>query len=195
MICLQPILDATCNTLEELHLTHLRVTWNVAGKIVILINMGQISQISQKEQLSLAGLVDLRHLPNLHIFAIHAIIKCDERDPVVLGDIDLILSTIPKANHVTKLELDFTVYGDHPFGGCPEEDWIGMCDEVVRISAGKPLELNLEMSIVSTNLQYTPPGRDELYGRIKEKIASLSDYPNICIHWHPHFVNDRWDLL
>ena len=42
MVCLQPILDAACNTLEELYLTNLRVTWGIDGKIVILMEMTQI---------------------------------------------------------------------------------------------------------------------------------------------------------
>ena len=37
MACLQAILNATCNTLEELYLTNVRVTWNhdIASKMVI----------------------------------------------------------------------------------------------------------------------------------------------------------------
>ena len=33
LVCLQPILDAACNTLEELYLTNIRVTWNIPGKM------------------------------------------------------------------------------------------------------------------------------------------------------------------
>ena len=134
--------------------------------------------------------MDLRHIPNLHIFAIHGIIKCDAQEPPVLRDINVVLGTIPKANQVTKLSLGFTIHGDHPFGGCLEEDWVGMCDAVARISAGKPLELKLEImtSVRPAIYRLAPPGRqlrDELYERIKEKMALLSDYPNICTHfWH-----------
>ena len=135
--------------------------------------------------------MDLRHLQNLHIFAIHAIIKCDAQEHVVLRDIDFVLSTIPIANQVTELSLDFTICGEHPFDGCLEEDWAGMCDEVVRISAGKALQLDLEMLFVHNpaNFQYPPPiaRRDELYKCIKEMMASLSDYPNICTHWPSSF--------
>ena len=92
--------------------------------------MTRIWQVSQQEQLSLAGLVDLRQLPNLHIFAIHAIINCDAPDPVVLRDIVFVLSTIPKAIQFTKLSLDFTICGKHPFSGCFEENWVGMYNEV-----------------------------------------------------------------
>ena len=126
--------------------------------------------------------MDLRHLPNLNIFAIHTFIKCDAQEPVVLGDIDLVLSTIPKANHVTKLSLGFTIYYGELLE-CLEDDWGGICYEVVRISAGKPLELNLKMlagPAIFHDYQYPSPGIDELDRRIKEKIASLSYYPNIC---------------
>ena len=137
--------------------------------------------------------MDLRHLPNLHVFAIYAIIECDSQEPVVLRDIDIVLSTIPKANQVTKLSLDFTIYDVHPFRGCLEEDWVGMCDEVVRISAGKPLELDLEMSIFPH--EYHNAKRDEFYERIKEKMTSLSDYPNICTHWHWYRHLEIWSNI
>ena len=106
--------------------------------------------------------------------------KCDAPDPVVLRDIVVVLSTIPKANQVTKLSLNFTICGEHPFAECLEEDWVGMCVEVIRISAGKPLELDLDMSIIPHRYDNMHLGRDELYERIKEKTASLSDYPNVC---------------
>ena len=161
--------------------------------MVILIDMTRIWQVSQEQQLSLVGVVNLRQLPNLHIFAIHAIINCDALEPVILRDIVFVLSTIPKANQLTKLSLNFTVYGEHPFTGCLNEDWVGMCVEVVRISAGKLLELDLDMSIIPHRYDDRHLGRDELYGRIKEKTASLSDYPNICSHWHPH--SDIWSNI
>ena len=127
--------------------------------------------------------MDIRRLPNLHIFQNYAFIKSDAHEPVVSRDINLILSMIPNANQVNVLSFCFNVYGKHPYDGCLEQDWVGMCDEVVLVSAGKPLELYLEMSIVPP--EDRPPG-DELYERIKEKIASLSDHPNIRIYfWYP----------
>ena len=126
--------------------------------------------------------MNLRHLPYLHVFALHAIISSDARKLVVLRDINLVLSTIPTANQVTELLLHFTICGVYPFHGCFEENWLGMCDEVVRISAGKSLELNLKVSISPTKLPYPSRGRDELYRRIEEKVASLLDYPNISTH-------------
>ena len=112
-----------------------------------------------------------------------AIIRCDAQETVALREIDFVLSTIPKVNQVTKLSLDFTIIGEHPFGGCLEEDWVGMCNEVIRISAGKPLELDLDL--IPRHFQFPDPERDELLERIKEKIVlSLSNYPNICSHWY-----------
>ena len=124
--------------------------------------------------------MNLRHLPNFHIFTFHAFIKCDAHEPVVSRDINSILATIPDTNQVRQLTFRFNIYGEHPFGGCLEQDWVGMCDEVVRVSAGKTIALYLELSIVPTFCPH--PGGDELYERIKEKIAYLSDYPNICTH-------------
>ena len=117
------------------------------------------TRTTQLEQLSYAGLVDLRRLPNLHDFGIHAFFKCDTPGHVVLHDINVVPSTIPKANQITKLSLYFTIRGEHPFDGCLEEDWVGVCDEVVRISAGKTLELDLGTSFVNVpvNLRYSPP--------------------------------------
>ena len=102
---------------------------------------------------------------------------------MVLRDIKHVLSTISKANQVTKVSLDFVIYCEHPYSECLEDDWVGMCDEVVRVSAGKPLELDIKLSI---GTGYSPIGQDQLYECVKEKIAYLSDYPNICTHfWHP----------
>ncbi|KAF8799711.1 hypothetical protein BYT27DRAFT_7200935 [Phlegmacium glaucopus] len=166
MACLQPILDVACNTLEELYLTEIGA--------------------SADKQLSLCGLVNLRNLSCLHVFALHAIITCDMQDSAVVRDINLVLSTIPTSNKITNLSFDFIIRGKHPFGGCLEEDWVGLCDEVVRISAGKPLNLKLKTSVRSPIFYYPFRRQDELYERIKERIASLSEHSNICTRfWHP----------
>ncbi|KAF8959431.1 hypothetical protein BDZ97DRAFT_1667254 [Flammula alnicola] len=166
MTCLQPILDMACNTLQELYLTKLRV--------------------GDDEQLPLAGLVNLSNLSHLHVFALNAVIKCDVPGSAVLRDINIVLGKIPASNKVTNLSFDFKIFGEHPFGGCLDEDWVGICDEVIRISAGKPLELDLQMIVSTGKLEWQHPGQAELYVHIMEKIASLSDYPNICTHfWNP----------
>ncbi|KAF8810568.1 hypothetical protein BYT27DRAFT_7253550 [Phlegmacium glaucopus] len=161
LACLQPILDVACNTLEELYLTNIRRIWGIS-------------------QRPLSGLVNLRDLSCLHVLALKIIIQCGVPESTVIRDINLVLSTIPTSNQVTDLSFNFKIRGKHPFGGCLEEDWVGMCDEVVRISAGKPLNLNLEVSVTPFTLQ-NPPEHDELYERITKKISSsLSEHLNIC---------------
>ena len=109
---------------------------------------------------------------------------------MVLRDIKLVLSTIPKVNQVTKLSLEIIIFSVPTFSECFEEELVGMCEEVVRVSAGKPLELDLDMLISPKPSSFGPDypliGRDELYKRIKERITFLSDHPNISTHlWHP----------
>ena len=184
MGCLQPILDAACNTLEELHLTNPHATCCPGGMFSLFISTLISKELQIGGQLYLPGLVNLRHLPNLHVFAVYSVIRSDTPEPVVLRDIKLVLRTIPKANQVTKLSLDLIIYCGQFFSECLEDDWNGMCDEFVRISAGKPLELNLEILITPRPMfPLAPLTRDQLYERIKEKIAPLSDYPNICTNF------------
>ena len=60
-----------------------------------------------------------------------------------------------------------------------------MCDEVIRISSGKPLELDINM-LVGLRGRGHRCGEDELYMHIRERTTSLSDHPNICTHfWNP----------
>jgi hypothetical protein len=105
---------------------------------------------------------------------------------MVLHDINLVLSTIPASNNVTNLFFDISIAGKQPFDGCFKEDWIGLWDEVVRISAGKPLELNLKATVLPYNFQYLAraQGQDELFERMTERIVALiSNYPNIDTHF------------
>ena len=61
-----------------------------------------------------------------------------------------------------------------------------MFNEVIRIGAGKPLELELQMVVSTKDLESEDPGQDELYMRIMEKAASLS--ARICTYlWNPTF--------
>ena len=62
-----------------------------------------------------------------------------------------------------------------------------MFNEVIRISDGKPLELELQMTI-SDGIETDHPGEDELYKGIMENAVSLSEHPKICTHlWNPTF--------
>ena len=43
--------------------------------------------------------------------------------------------------------------------------------------------MELQMSVTVGDFETEHPVQDELYMRIMEKAASLSDYPNVCTHW------------
>ncbi|KIM35989.1 hypothetical protein M413DRAFT_32032 [Hebeloma cylindrosporum] len=122
LACLQPILDAARNTLEELYLTD--------------FDMSEPGRLTK--QILLAGLVSLSNLSNLHVFSVYAIINCNTRRnaprPAVLHDLNIVLGTIPKANKITNLSFDFDIIGRRPFPGCLDQDWVGMFDEIIRIS-------------------------------------------------------------
>ena len=61
-----------------------------------------------------------------------------------------------------------------------ESRLVEMFNEIIRIVGGKPLELELKLAVSSEILSNRG---DELYVRIMEKAALLSDHPNICTHW------------
>ncbi|KIM35978.1 hypothetical protein M413DRAFT_78754 [Hebeloma cylindrosporum] len=170
--CLQPILDAACDTLEELYLTSLdRFKYQPA---------------------LLAGLVSLSNLSNLRVFAVFAIIPCSKKRNApylaVIHDINIVLGTSPKPNKITNLSFFFDIVGKHPFHGCLDQDWVGMFHEFIRILDGKPLELDLMMAVSTGNLDVHHRGEGELYAGITEKSGSLSDYPEICVHfWNSTF--------
>ena len=139
--------------------------------------------------------MNLSNLPNLHVFSICIIISCktprkaprNAQPPEVLRDISLVLSTIPVSNNVTNLWFDFEILGKKPFRGCLDQDWVGIFNEIIRISDGKPLELELQMAVSTGDfLESIFPGQDDLFARIMEKATPLSDYPKICTHlWNP----------
>ena len=192
MACLQPILDAACDTLEELRLTNLRVIWGSAGQSGLSYrNQVDLTRSQNEEQLSLAPLVDLKRLSQLRVFALHAAInflKLDTPQGGVLQDINSVLCTIPTSHKIEKLTFDFTINDKHPFVGCLGEDWGGLCDKVIHISAGRPLQFNL-MTAAACLRARKPFGESKLYKHIGDKISMLSDYPNI----HTEFWNPvRW---
>ena len=85
----------------------------------------------------------------------------------------------------------FDIFGRKPFRGCLDQDWVGIFNEIIRISDGKHLELELKMGVDMWDILETEhPGQDDLFARIMEKATPLSDYPEICTHfWNPSF----WD--
>ena len=68
-----------------------------------------------------------------------------------------------------------------------------MFNEVIRVGGGKPLELEIQMSVTTEDIfetEYSQTGQEELFMRIMEKAASLSDHPKICTHWwNPTYCN------
>ena len=135
----------------------------------------------------MAGLVNLSKLSNLRVFSLYAFInftpprKRKARPFSALHDVNIVLGTIPESNRITNLWFDFKIIGRRSFPGCLDQDWTGMFNEVIRISDGKPLEL--ECMMVSDGLETRHFGEAELFNSIMENAASLSDYPKICTHW------------
>ena len=128
--------------------------------------------------------MNLSGLPRLRVFALRAEIKCDAPEFAVLRDINIVLHTIPASNSITNLWFDFSILGEHPHE-CLDEDWVGICDEVIRISSGKPLELEMGMP-ADNKRSWDEGGEDGVYERLIRRIASLSAHPEICTHiWHP----------
>jgi len=131
--------------------------------------------------------VNLSNLSHLRVFALLASIRGNARKSTVLRDINIVLGRIPASNTVTNLFFDFTLSGKRPFRGCLDEDWAGLCNQIIRISAEKPLELDLQTGAANGSL-YPTKGAGELYASIKERTAVLSDYPKICTHfWDPTY--------
>jgi hypothetical protein len=128
----------------------------------------------------------------MHAVSLYTIVNCivPRNAPfAALHDINNVLCTIPESNRVTNLSFAIEIVGRHPFHGCLDQDWVGLFNEVIRIGGGKPLELELQMKVTAGDFQTEHPGEDELYMRIMEKAASLSDYPKIFTHWwNPTFL-------
>ena len=175
--------------------------WANVG-VVFFDNTKQISQISlpdvEKAQIMpIAGLLNLSKLLNLRVFSLYTYMNCKtprKREAAqnatpfaVIHDINMVLGTIPDSNIFTNLWFDFIILGGHPFPGCLDQDWTGMFNEVIRISGGKPLEMEFMMTITD-GLESYHSGEVELYNGIMDNAASLSNYPKICTHcWNPTY--------
>ena len=129
--------------------------------------------------------MDLGNVPRLRVFSLFAIIHCNVKPQLaVLRDISIVLGTIPESNRVTNLGFDIKIVGRRPFRGCLDQNWAGLFNQVIRISDGKPLEMELHIAISTGGLEVEHPGgEDELYTYIIDKAGSLSDYPKICTHF------------
>jgi hypothetical protein len=134
--------------------------------------------------------VNLSNVSRLHVFSLDISI-CDAPQFAVLHDISIVLGTIPESNRLTNLAFNFSIAGQRPFRGCLDQDWDGMYNEVIRISDGKPLEVELQMAIY---MEIVEVRDDEIYMYIMDKAGSLSDYPKICTHfWNPTFYDRGLD--
>jgi hypothetical protein len=133
--------------------------------------------------------VNFSNLPNLQVFSLYTIANC-ETLPIegrnvplnppsfaALHNINIILGTIPEFNKMTNLRFDFFIMG---LPECLNQNWVGMFNEIIRIGGGKPLELELMLTV---SFSSTPTGAEEFYMRIMEKAALVSDCSNICTHW------------
>ena len=141
----------------------------------------------QDNHLPLAPLINLRNISNLRVFALYLIVKCHSGESTTLRDVNVVLDTIPASNQVSNLFFDIKIYGKHPFRECLDQDWVGLCDQVIRISNDKLLELDLQTLVKGNfNLRGNVPGEHVLYSHIMEKMTVLSEYPQICTHfWNP----------
>ena len=130
--------------------------------------------------------MNLSNLPNLHAVSVYTLVNCivSRNAPfAALHDINIVLGTIPRSNRLTNLSFEIEIVGRCPFHGCLDQDWAGLFNEVIRIGGGRPLELELQMTVTVGDFETEHPEQDELYVRIMEKSPSLSDYPNVCTHW------------
>ncbi|PPQ84379.1 hypothetical protein CVT26_007381 [Gymnopilus dilepis] len=164
MSYLQRIMDAACDTLEELHLKHVRTV------------------LRDTKQLPLASLVELSRTTRLRTIALDVIMRCALPNPKILEDINTVLSTIPASNAVKYLSFKFTIFDQHPFAECVEQDWSGFCREVIRIAGGERLQLDMNMNIFHRRADRTNShGGEALYQRMAENLASLRSSPTICL--------------
>ncbi|KAJ3506133.1 hypothetical protein NLJ89_g7037 [Agrocybe chaxingu] len=161
MVHVQPILNATSETLEKLLFLFLSIN---------------------KKQLPLKNLVNLEATKKLRAISIRVIINCKTKNTSVLHDLHDVLGTIPQNNIVKTIALELMVYGKQPFKVCLDQDWDGLCREVVRISASKPLDFHLYTCAEPDSFDEAP-GSARLYQRLEEKILSaFSDQLHIAFH-------------
>ncbi|KIM39540.1 hypothetical protein M413DRAFT_29263 [Hebeloma cylindrosporum] len=154
------ILDAGGSSLEELYL---------------LTAPSLLSSTYTGEQLSLAGFVRLR------VFALYTFFDGYTPELAPFWTINPILGTISTSNTVTNLIFDLRIFVGHPFDGSRDDDWVGMCNEAIRISSGKHLELDVKIHVNGRQAE-----EEDLYMGIMETIKVLSDHPEICTHfWYP----------
>ncbi|KAJ3504526.1 hypothetical protein NLJ89_g7887 [Agrocybe chaxingu] len=176
MSCVQRILKLTSHTLEEFYLT----TYSVS-------NIPE-----EKRQFPLKTLVNLELMSNLRIFRIYAAINCRGKQHTVLDDISAVLSSMPSPNRLQCFFLRVSIYGGKSFKDCLDEDWEGLCIQVVRVSGGRSLSFRVEAFINPHKLDDRFPGDDILYASLEERMKRfLSPYRNVKFHF---LFNERKHL-
>ena len=134
--------------------------------------------------------MNLSNVSRLHVFSLKTSIECNGPRFAVVHNINIVLGTIRESNRLTNLFFLLYMDGCRPFHGCLDQDWDGMYKEVIRISDGKPLEVDIQMEVIPNIEIDQSEEEEELYMFIMDKAGSLSDYPKICTHfWNPFF----WD--
>ncbi|KAJ3516655.1 hypothetical protein NLJ89_g995 [Agrocybe chaxingu] len=175
MACVQPILDIASETLEELYLTTLSTS----------------DTPDERRQFPLAKLVNLKSLNKLRTFEIYVIINAKSKQHVVLRDLISVLRTFPASNSVQRFMLHVSIYGSKPFKGCLDEDWDGVCEEVVRISADKPMEFHLYSAVETNSISAKTTGDAALYQKIEDRVkVALAEHEHIS--FHPLNTITRW---
>ena len=130
--------------------------------------------------------MDLHELSRLQVFALCATIRCGAQETWVLADINAVLHTISPSNRITNLWFQFTIYSEPSFDGSLDQPWAELCGEAIRISAQKPLEFDVKVIASTGRIGSHPPGSEGLYTAIKDKMTSISNWSNICLHyWNP----------
>ncbi|KAJ3515596.1 hypothetical protein NLJ89_g1662 [Agrocybe chaxingu] len=164
MKCLQPILDMTSETLEELYLTN----FSVGGRI------------QDGKLIPLQKLVNLKSVKKLCKIGMLPLIDCKTKKVTILSDLCAVLNTMPDSNAIHTVIFEVGIIGKQPFKACLDQDWDGLCQQLVRISAGKALKFSLFTSVYADGFDAVKPGSARLYEKIDEKIRNaLADHPRI----------------
>ena len=124
--------------------------------------------------------MNLSNVSRLHIFQVSLDIifkgDCDEPWFADLHDINIALGTIRSPMDLQKKKsLGFEIFCYPPFRECLDQDWDGMFNEVIRISDGKHIEVELQIYTITRK----EDSEKKLYMYIMGKAGSLSGYPNL----------------
>ena len=104
--------------------------------------------------------MNLGNLPNLHAVSLYTLVNCIVSRNVPFAALHDINSTIPGSNRLTNLSFEIELVGRCPFHGCLDQDWAGLFNEIIRIGGGRPLELELQMTVTAGDFEIEHPGQD-----------------------------------